>query len=238
MFRKRFHIIGGGFEVREGTPAPFAVLLGLCLAVTSIDLWPESSTQWSGPYPDRYIQPARTDIRKDVQDGITAPRFMLYGSIWPEKLPSHNLGTAWNWHAASYQDVLKRYFDIDTSTIRDDLPKDEQDAVRAFFGMDDGRRLFLSHSIELPGVVDFMRDVRDVATAELGHVAIDHYTGDELRLRVDVEEPLYLSFIDNWMPGWHATVDGAERDIELLFKTFKSVRINPDDRIVHYYYAP
>ncbi len=48
----------------------------------------------------------------------------------------------------------------------------------------------------------------------------------------------YLSFIDNWDPDWKAWVDGQPVEIELLFGTFKSVRLTPGKHKVRFSYQP
>jgi uncharacterized membrane protein YfhO len=59
-------------------------------------------------------------------------------------------------------------------------------------------------------------------------------------LNWEIEAPTagYLSFIDNWAPGWKARVDDKPANIELLFGTFKSVRLTQGKHKVRFYFEP
>ena len=48
----------------------------------------------------------------------------------------------------------------------------------------------------------------------------------------------HLSFIDNWDYGWKVYVDGNPAKMELLFGTFKSVRVPPGRHRVEFCYQP
>jgi uncharacterized membrane protein YfhO len=64
------------------------------------------------------------------------------------------------------------------------------------------------------------------------------YTGDELVWEINAPVGGYLSFIDNWDRGWKVFIDGKVVDIELLFGTFKSVRLTPGNHSVRFSYQP
>jgi hypothetical protein len=64
------------------------------------------------------------------------------------------------------------------------------------------------------------------------------YTGDELQWDIQTPTAGYLNFIDNWDPDWKVSVDGEPAEIELLFGTFKSVRLAPGQHGVRFYYKP
>ncbi len=112
--------------------------------------------------------------------------------------------------------------------------EDELEARRTLLGVKDGRKLFFSESIEHNSVQSFLRDA--ARYQHLGRLL--SYTGDELRW--DIETPVagYLSFIDNWECGWKVFVDEKEAEIELLFGTFKSVRLAPGRHRVRFSYQP
>jgi len=64
------------------------------------------------------------------------------------------------------------------------------------------------------------------------------YTGDELVWEIQAPVEGYLSFIDNWDKDWKVFVDEKEADMELLFGTFKSVRLAPGRHRVRFRYQP
>ncbi len=64
------------------------------------------------------------------------------------------------------------------------------------------------------------------------------YTGDELFWEITAPVEGYLSFIDNWDRGWKVFVDDEPSEIELLFGTFKSVKLTPGRHLVRFSYQP
>lgn len=211
------------------------IVVAVCIGAITIDIWPESSTQWAARYPDRYSRRVAQPIAELVSSGFSIPRRSIYGAIWPEFLPSFNLGVVSAWYALGYTQFYDRYFNHDAS-VRAELPADERAALETFLGMRDGSRLFLTRSINHATIASFLTDAQ---TAERrSRTVLQHYNGDELRVKVNASEPLMLTFVDNWLPGWRATVNGQPREIDKLFGTFKAVRIDAGESDVHFVYRP
>ena len=80
----------------------------------------------------------------------------------------------------------------------------------------------LSEAFEITGKVDI-------------HVTV--YDGDELVMTVNSLKKGYCSFIDNWDPDWTAKRNGQHIEIERLFYTFKSVKINHGTNRIEFRYS-
>jgi len=135
--------------------------------------------------------------------------------------PNFSAGIIYNWYFVRYVKFLKE-------------TEDELQARKTLLGVQDGTKIFFSESIQHATVQSFLRDaMRYPRTGRLVS-----YTGDVLRW--DIQTPItgYLSFIDNWDSGWKVSVDGEPAEIELLFGTFKSVRLAPGQHRVRFYYKP
>jgi hypothetical protein len=135
--------------------------------------------------------------------------------------PNFSVGILESWYFSRYIKFLKE-------------SEDQLDARRLLLGVRDGRKIFFSEAIEHSTVQSFLRDA--LRYRDTGHLL--SYTGDELRWEIDAPAKGYLSFIDNWDWGWEASVDGKPVWIELLFGTFKSVRLTPGQHHVRFHYRP
>jgi len=136
-------------------------------------------------------------------------------------LPNFSVGVLPNWYFGRYNKFLKE-------------TEDELEARRAFLGIQEARRIFFSESIKHSTVGAFLLD-----TARYQRPGkLLSYTGDELIWEINAPIEGYLSFIDNWDRGWKVFVDEKEADIELLFGTFKSVRLAPGHHQVRFCYQP
>ena len=101
-------------------------------------------------------------------------------------------------------------------------------------GLRDGQRIFLSESLKHNSIASFLND--SLRFRNIGTVV--SYTGDELVWELDMPINGHLSFIDNWDPYWKAYVDDRETPIELLFGTFKSIRLTQGKHRVIFRYEP
>jgi hypothetical protein len=136
-------------------------------------------------------------------------------------LPNFSVGVLPNWYFGRYNKFLKE-------------TEDELEARKVLLGIQDGRKIFFSKSIKHSTVGAFLLD-----TTRYQHPGkLLSYTGDELMWEINAPIEGYLSFIDNWDRDWKVFVDEKEIEIELLFGTFKSVRLTPGPHQVRFCYQP
>jgi len=140
-----------------------------------------------------------------------------------------SVGVLPNWYFGRYNKFLKE-------------TEDDLEARRVLLGVlpngmpfgSDGRKIFFSKSIKHPTVRLFLLDASGFQRP--GHLV--SYTGDELMWEINAPVEGYLNFIDNWDRGWKVFVDDKVADMELLFGTFKSVRLAPGRHRVRFCYQP
>ncbi len=132
-----------------------------------------------------------------------------------------SVGILENWYFNRYVKFLEK-------------TQDELDARKILLGVHDGTKIFFSESIEHDTIESFLLDAMRYHPP--GHLL--SYTGDELRWQFNTPAAGYLSFIDNWDLNWRVSVDDEPADIELLFGTFKSVRLSEGWHVVRFYYQP
>ena len=135
--------------------------------------------------------------------------------------PNFSAGVLPNWYFGRYNKFLKD-------------AEDEPEARRTLLGTRDGRKIFFSESIGHSSVQAFLNDA--ARFQQPGQLL--SYTGDELVWEINAPIEGYLSFIDNWDRDWKVFVDEKEADMELLFGTFKSVRLVPGHHRVRFSYQP
>ncbi|MHC4639397.1 MAG: hypothetical protein ACYTBV_18125, partial [Planctomycetota bacterium] len=135
--------------------------------------------------------------------------------------PNFSVGILEKWYFSRYVKLLEK-------------TEDELQARRILLGVQDGTKVFFSKSIEHPTVQSFLRDATHYRPP--GHLL--SYTGEELVWKIEAPIEGHLSFIDNWAPGWKVSVDDKPAKMNLLFGTFKSVRLTPGQHQVRFYYEP
>lgn len=135
--------------------------------------------------------------------------------------PVFSAGIVPNWYFTRYIRFLNGH-------------QNEPEALKVILGAADARKIFFSESIEYPTIRAFLSDANRFRNTG----KLISYTGDELKWEITAPVAGRLSFIDNWAPGWKAWVDEQPVNIELLFSTFKSVRLSPGRHTVRFSYQP
>ena len=204
------------------------IILALLMGINVIHLGTVGSRQWSFPVGNysAYYQRHRLDLPTLLTESMDNKREYRNTTI----SLSHNFGVGYvaNWYYQRYISFLKNS-NIYDKLNRDDLPE----PARKLLGVDNGRRLFFTPNPDYSNLDDFNRE-----SIEPQQLKILSYTGDKLSLTVRVTQKGYLSFIDNWDPDWKVYVDGQPKKLSLLFGTFKSVKISPENKLVEFVYRP
>ncbi len=182
-------------------------------------MWPSHGEPWNALWTEKTR--IHLDVVKLNETSFLFPRRgrHLYDTV--SLGPNFNVGVLASWYFNRYVRFLKE-------------TRDEPEAQRILLGMKDGTKVFFSESIEHTTIQSFLRDA--VRYQPPGHLL--SYTGDELRWEIHAPIEGYLSFIDNWDRNWEVFVDDEPADMELLFGTFKSVRLSPGLHRVRFDYQP
>jgi hypothetical protein len=216
-----------------------AVCLTTAAIVSSGDLYILSSRQWSTWNEQPPIESRRAfDVLGVLAAQFSRPRDVaaLTPMSWDRQLSG--LGIYENWGFKRYADVYHRYFDR-TGKPRPDVDPRTVKAAMRFYGADRrGKRVFLSHSIDHSEPAEFLADVDRTAVRIHPEYRVLLFDGDSLRLRVSAQEPVWLSYIDNWDPDWQARINGQRVHIVRLFGSFKSVLVPAGRSEVVFTYRP
>ncbi len=215
---------------RVARPAALVVVLLVAL----LDLYPVSSFQW--PYRLTPM-PAQASVERMLRAAYDRPRVIGPGTIDPFS-GTQNVGLLDNWDFQRHAAVYLRYFN------RDGLPlasvnAETISAVKRFYGADEhAQRLFLSSTIAHSGIGTFMGDVEALGARSNPKMRVMGYNGDTIDIEVKVDQPGWLSFIDNWDPNWVATIDDRTVPIERLFGSYKSVAVPAGLSLITFSYRP
>jgi hypothetical protein len=210
-------------RIKLGNPKILSAIVAGLILFSALDMRNVGAFMWI--YPNLFETPTRYRLNVAQQnlqsftvpraDPLTSPQLSLSVNS------SFNVRSVPNWHFNRYNKFL-------AST------EDQVDARRKLLGVIDARKLYFSKAIDYPKIQQFLDDAAQFTDFE----QVISYTGDELTLDVRAATDGYLSFIDNWDANWEATVDGKPTSIELLFGTFKSVKLPAGNHRVTFAYRP
>ena len=205
---------GTPYKSNRGLTVPLAILV----VVGVVEIRHVGTRAWTYERPTEKRRIA-LDIAKFNEASFRIPRTERNDTIGLG--PNFSAGILPNWYFGRYNKFLEE-------------TKGEPEARRIFLGISDGRKIFFSKSIEHPTIRSFLNDAGGYQKPG----KLISYSGEELIWEIKAPIDGYLSFIDNWGRGWKVFVDEKEAEIELLFGTFKSVRITPGLHRVRFCYQP
>jgi len=205
-------------RIRLCSNRSFAAILLVLLGAAVLEMRPVGTHIWThqGTYqPSRFT----LDIAAINEASFRFPR--IDNNFTIALSPVFSAGIIESWYFSRYVGFLKEH-------------QSEPEALKVLLGVVDARRIFFSESVEHPAITSFLADAERYRNT--GRPL--SYTGEELNWEIDAQVAGYLSFIDNWDYGWKVYVDGNPARMELLFGTFKSVRVPAGRHRVRFSYQP
>jgi hypothetical protein len=207
------------------------LMQGLCMAlvvVWMVQIHGARSRSWmwvAAPVPAT-VAPADLPIG-DAPLAEIAARALRSNRLGPAESPVFDPAPPWstatyaNWHYDRYVGFLND-------------PRIDAGAKNRLLGVTSRTRFFF-----VPGPAD-PRALRAgaVRLERPRALTIDDYDGSRAVVDVDTDAPGALVFADNWDDDWRATVDGRPAQVDIAFKTFKSVRVPKGRTRVAFSYCP
>jgi hypothetical protein len=196
-------------------------ITSVIVIIVLLDLFPVGAYQWVIDIIPETNPPGKLNIKNyTIPSSFQYPRTFSKTNI--SITPAFSVGPYPTWYFNRYTEFFYQFIN-------------EADNRDIFLGRDKfARRVYLTTGIDQKAISDFLGD----AEAFPGTVEIVKYDGEILDVQVESSQEGYLSFIDNWDPFWQVSVNGKPEKLEILFGTFKSVKIHPGVSNVRFEYKP
>ena len=85
-----------------------------------------------------------------------------------------------------------------------------------------------------------MQDVRE--NKKLNNFSLKYnensYDGDNIEIIIENQIDGYVTFMDNWSPGWKLYINNKQENIYKLFNTYKAAKISVGKNIINFKYEP
>ena len=66
----------------------------------------------------------------------------------------------------------------------------------------------------------------------------ESYNGDNIEIIINNKVEGFVTFLDNWSPGWKLYINNKEEEIYKLFNTYKAAKISVGKNIINFKYEP
>ena len=220
-------------------------LLKIIMILLISELFILSNIQWAIPYKfydyDGYNDLNATPIM-DLQNSFRSNRVSttVKGNTYFRNKKKFNI----NYFDQFGIDAHTRHFDLYFTRYGDykkDISLDLQKKINFFWSLKkNNQKIFFSDSINYKNIEEFLSDVYKNEVNFTNKIFIDteNYNGDELLIEFNSQKNGYISFIDNWSPGWKVYVNNKRENIDILLQSYKSVKIKKGFNKIIFKYKP
>ena len=204
-----------------------------------------SNIQWAIPYKfydyNGYNDISTTPI-KDLQNSFKSNRISttVKGNTYFRNRKKFNV----NYFDQFGIDAHTRHFDLyftRNGDYKKNVSQDLQKKINFFWSLENNnQKIFYSDSINYNNIEEFLADVNKNKVNFNGKIFVDteNYNGDKLLIEFNSKKDGYVSFIDNWSPGWKVFVNNNQENIDILLQSYKSVKIKKGFNKIIFKYQP
>jgi len=143
-------------------------------------------------------------------------------------------------------DAHSRLFDIyfwqDDGDLRKSVDLETEKKINFFWGINEqnNKKVFFTSSINHSTIENFVDDIFSSNENFNQNIKIDlsKYNGDEIFIDVNANSEGYITFMDNWSPGWRVFVNDDEKKIIKALKAYKAVKVGKGKSKIKFKYYP
>ena len=233
-------IIFNFFKIRKSKK----LLPHLIVILVAGELFLLSNIQWAIPYKfydsNNYNLLSKKPL-DDINDAFFNPRVLteVKGNTYFRNFRKFNINYFDNFGLDKHTKLVDKYFKRN-GNLKDGLNQETIKKINQFWGLKDNNKVFFTKKIDHQTIekfindVDFLKNNKDVFIT----MEISNYNGDEIYIDLKTNTAGFLTFVDNWSPGWKVYVNNKEKSIVKLLETYKSVKINTGYNKIKFKYEP
>tara|TARA_B110000483_G_scaffold242670_1_gene329260 strand:+ start:110 stop:2200 length:2091 start_codon:yes stop_codon:yes gene_type:complete len=233
-------IIFNFFKIRKSKK----LLPHLIVILVAGELFLLSNIQWAIPYKfydsNNYNLLSKKPL-DDISEAFLNPRVLteVKGNTYFRNYRKFNINYFDNFGIDKHTKLVDKYFKRN-GNLKDGLNQETIKKINQFWGLKDNNKIFFTKKIDHQTIekfindVDFLKNNKDVFIT----MEISNYNGDEIYIDLKTNTAGFLTFVDNWSPGWKVYVNNKEKSIVKVLETYKSVKINTGYNKIRFKYEP
>jgi len=204
-----------------------------------------SNIQWAIPYKyydsNGYNRISNTPL-EDLRKAFDKPRIIteVKGNTYFRNLRNFNINYFDNFGIDKHTRLVDQYY-FRNGKIRENIDNNTIKKINYFWSLNNNTdKVFFSKSIEYLSIDKFVEDVLVSKNNYEPLIIIDKkkYNGDQIVIYINIKTDGYITFMDNWSPGWKVSVNNQPKVIEKTLGVYKAVKVNSGENTVKFKYEP
>ena len=204
-----------------------------------------ANIQWAIPknyYDKNNYNILNSDPLGDLKNSFNSSRISteVYGNTYFRNNQKFNI----NYFDVFGIDQHTRLYDVyfnKLGDIKNNLDEKTKQNINLFWSLSGNtKKIFFSKSLNYLSVNDFMQDVKE--NKKLNNFRLKYnensYDGDNIEIIIENQIDGYVTFMDNWSPGWKLYINNKQENIYKLFNTYKAAKISVGKNIINFKYEP
>ena len=178
----------------------------------------------------------------DIKDSFKSSRVSttVKGNTYFRNLRRYNINYFENFGVDQHTKLFDKYFNR-KGEFKDNIDNELRKKIKFLWGLGENyKKVFFSKSINHLAINSFVNDIysNEENFNNKILVNIERFNGDEILIEIDANKSGFITYIDNWSPGWIVTVNSKSQIIEKSLKTYKSVKVSKGKNIIKFKYKP
>jgi len=211
----------------------FSKIYFLILVLTISELFFITNIQWAIPskyYDNNDYNKLSQDPINDLKNAFLSNNLITVtkGNLYFRNQRKFNINYFDEFGIEKHTKIFDNYFNRN-GTYKKNISEFEKEYIDQFFALDkESKRIFFSKNINHKDIFSFIDDVNQTNQNHNINIFVDieKYNGDQISIEVFNNIDGYITYIDNWSPGWLAELNNNRIKIDKLFDTYKSIKLN------------
>ena len=205
----------------------------MILVLTISELFFITNIQWAIPskyYDNNDYNKLSQDPINDLKNAFLSNNLITVtkGNLYFRNQRKFNINYFDVFGIEKHTKIFDNYFNRN-GTYKKNISEFEKEYIDQFFALDkESKRIFFSKNINHKDIFSFIDDVNQTNQNHNINIFVDieKYNGDQISIEVFNNIDGYITYIDNWSPGWLAELNNNRIKIDKLFDTYKSIKLN------------
>ncbi len=203
-----------------------------------------SNIQWAIPKnyynTDNYNALSKTPLN-DLRNSFNSNTVVttVKGNTYFRNLRKFNVNYFDQFGVDAHTKLFDIYFDRN-GVFKKNISSEIKQKINFFWSLENNNKVFFSEKINYLKPENFVDDVLASKKNNKFDIVIDNqdYNGDEILISFKSNVEGYITFMDNWSPGWKAFINNEEVKLLKLFDAYKSVKTDIGTYKIKFKYDP